>query len=38
MIVEETGEVEQSTEDIPRNTCFKIPSRTCCTIQVNLSK
>ena len=32
-IVDETGEVQQSIEDIPRNNCFKIPRKTCCEIQ-----
>ena len=28
MIVDETRQVEQSIEDIPRNNCFKIPRAT----------
>ena len=29
MIIDETVEVQQSIEDIPRNNCFKIPRTTC---------
>ena len=32
MIIDKTGEVQQSIEDNPRNNCFKIPSTTCFTI------
>ena len=30
MIVGETGNLQQSIEDIPRNNCIKIPRTTCC--------
>ena len=33
MIVDETGEVQQSVEDIPTNNWFKIPRATWCAIQ-----
>ena len=34
MRVDETGEVHQTIEDIPRINCFKIPRTTYCAIQV----
>ena len=35
-IIDETGEVQQSIEDIPRNNYFKITSATCCVIHIYL--